>query len=159
MFTPILKPLNSLSCWDRFVIHQEGFTLADYWRSEVFEKLSELEVLKELKYIRCFTTNNVVNSAFFLQSNLLVFPVEENRTAQILHTQKIISDYEKKFSESVIFFKGVPLGSLNLSERFFLSPAHKNKYIIMHEVNETSYWVCSNWGDGKILSKSTIVYL
>lgn len=158
MFTPILKPLNSLSCWEKFVIHQEGFTLADYWRSDVFEKLNDLETLKGQKYIRCFTTDNVVNSAFFLQSNLLVFPVEENRTAQILHTQKIISDCEKKLSENKII-KGVPLGSLNLSERFFLSPAHKNKYIIMHEVNETSYWVCSNWGDGKILSKSTIVYL
>src|SRR5690606_34964184 len=94
-FTPILKPLNSLSCWDKFVIHQEGFSLADYWRSEIFEKLNDLETFKGQKFIRCFTTDKVVNSAFFLESNLLVFPIEENRIAQNLYTEKIILDCEK----------------------------------------------------------------
>lgn len=153
MLQPILLPLKNLNPFDEFVLHLEGFFMPDYWRSEVLEFLA---IEKESKPFeaRCFTKNREINVANYLPNNTLVFPVEQNIKAQISWNKKRIKELEEKIKLERT--PTISLSSLNLYDRFKLSPESTEVFIITIDL-QSKYW-CMSFSGGSAICKTQNVY-
>lgn len=162
--SPILQTLGSLSPREVFTFHKKGDFIFDYWSREVFEFLGDYPEKDNFGnlFLRCFTTEKDINSAFFLPADILVFPIEKNRKKQISETQSLLRSLELENSlnaQTSTRAKAIFLKDLSISDRFYTNPLCKERFLVLYEINDSCYWASSELGTSKTFKKDSIVYV